>query len=76
VIEWDAPEELDEFFGAYLKWLDIASDGTSQVLSADAALWHGEERSVYVSRRDGRATILIASDWGVLGEARKNLGLP
>lgn len=76
IIAWDTPAELDEFFAAYLKWLDIASDGTSQVLSADVALWHGDERSVYVSRRDGRATILISSDRGVLGEARRNLGLP
>jgi hypothetical protein len=76
VINWDAPQELDEFYEAYLKWLDVASEGTSQVLGADAALWHGEERSVYVCRRDGRATILIASERGLLDEARRNLGLP
>jgi hypothetical protein len=76
VIEWDSPAELDEFFTAYLKWLDIASNGSSQVLSADAAIWHGYERSVYVSRGDGRATLLISSDWAALEEARKALALP
>ena len=76
VIEWDSPAELDEFYEAYLRWLEAASGGASEALTADAALWHGPERSVYVSRRDGRATILIASDRGASEEARRKLGLP
>lgn len=75
VVEWDTAAELDEFYAAYLKWLKLASDGASVVLSEDAALWEREPHSVYVSRRDGRATILISSDPSALEHAREALGL-
>jgi hypothetical protein len=76
VIDWDSREDLDEFFAAYLKWLEAASGGAWEAVGPDAVLWRGQGRAIYVCRRIGRATLLISSDWAVLEEARKALGLP
>jgi len=76
VIEWDAPEELDEFFAAYLEWLDVRSEGAWERLGEHAALWEGPQVAVYVSRQEGAASLILSTDAAALGQARRALDLP
>lgn len=76
IVEWDAPEELDEFFLAYLDWLDARSGGEWERVGEDAALWQGPSESIYTSRQGGRATIIISTDSDALEQARRALNLP
>jgi hypothetical protein len=76
VVEWDAPEELREFFAAYLDFLDARSDGAWEPLGDDAARWEGPRESVYASQHGDRATIIISTDSEALEQARHALRLP
>lgn len=76
VVEWDAPEELDEFFATYLDWLDALSGSRWEPLGDDAALWGGEQESIYVSQHGGYATIILSTDTEALDQARDALQLP
>ena len=76
VIEWDAPEELDEFFAAYLEWLDVRSEGAWERLGENAALWEGPQVAIYVSRQEGAASLILSTDDAALGRARRALDLP
>lgn len=76
VIEWDAPEELDEFFIAYLEWLDAGSEGAWEHLGEHAALWEGPQVAVYVSRQEGAASLILSTDAAALGRARRALDPP
>lgn len=75
-VEWDAPEELHQFFAAYLDWLTARSGGAWEPLGDDAALWEGARESVYVSRLDDRATIILSTDGEALEKVRHALKLP
>jgi hypothetical protein len=76
VVEWDAPEELYEFFAAYVDWLDSRSSGAWEPSADDAALWQGERESVYASQEGGRATIIVSTEAEALEQARDALQLP
>jgi hypothetical protein len=76
VIEWDAPEELDEFFAAYLEWLDARSEGAWERLGEHAALWEGPQVAVYVSRQEKATSLILSTDAAALGRARRALDLP
>jgi len=76
VIEWDAPEELDEFFAAYLEWLDAGSEGAWERLGENTALWEGPQVAVYVSRQEGAASLILSTDAAALGQARRAFDLP
>jgi len=76
VVEWDAAAELNEFFAAYLSWLDARSGGTLHPLGGDSALWEGERESIYVSQHGGRAAIIVSTDGEAIEQARQVLQLP
>jgi hypothetical protein len=76
VIEWDAPEELDEFFAAYLEWLDARSEGDWESLDDNAALWDGPHVAIYAGRQEGAASLILSTDASALDRARRALDLP
>lgn len=76
MVEWDAPEELDEFFATYLDWLDALSGSRWKPLGDDAALWGGEQESIYISLQGDRATIILSTNTEALEQARHTLELP
>ena len=76
VIEWDAPEELDEFFAAYVEWLDARSEGAWERLGENAALWEGPQVAVYAGSQQGAISLILSTDASALGRARRALDLP
>jgi hypothetical protein len=75
-VGWDSDEELDEFFAAYLAWIDARSGSDWECLTDDTALAEDGGGLVYVSRQDQRVTIILSSDARAAEQARSALHLP